>query len=231
VAETLSEDAGTNDADGLAAAELTALFRDDRFAGLLSAHDRVARRREAAEALAGGVRDGGAAEEALLDRLSRYSEPNIRVVRIEKTSDPLGATVKNEGDAVVVGRIIRGGTAEATGLLREGDEILEVNEVALRGKHVNEVRRMRELSLQTSFLIWPPFSRQVCDILARMTGTLTLLVVPARSLPPSAAGEHKSIMHVKAHIDYDPEDDPYMPCRELGLSFFKGDVLHVINQK
>jgi len=60
---------------------------------------------------------------------------------------------------------------------------------------------------------------------------LTLLVVPARSLPPSTSGEHKSIMHVKAHFDYDPEDDPYMPCRELGLSFFKGDILHVINQK
>jgi MAGUK p55 subfamily protein 5 len=55
-------------------------------------------------------------------------------VRIEKTNEPLGATVKNEGEAIVVGRIIRGGTAEASGLLHEGDEILEVNEVELRGK-------------------------------------------------------------------------------------------------
>jgi MAGUK p55 subfamily protein 5 len=47
-------------------------------------------------------------------------------VRIEKANDPLGATVRNEGEAVVVGRIIRGGTAEASGLLHEGDEILEV---------------------------------------------------------------------------------------------------------
>ena len=48
--------------------------------------------------------------------------------------------MKNEDDAVVVSRIIRGGTAEASGLLHEGDEILEVNEVPLRGKNVNEVR-------------------------------------------------------------------------------------------
>ena len=34
----------------------------------------------------------------------------------------------------------------------------------------------------------------------------------------------------QAHIDYDPEDDPYVPCRELGISFQKGDILHVINQ-
>ena len=39
----------------------------------------------------------------------------------------------------MVGRIIRGGMAEASGLLHEGDEILEVNEVDLRGKNVNEV--------------------------------------------------------------------------------------------
>ncbi len=41
-------------------------------------------------------------EEALLERLARYSEPNVKVVRVEKTSEPLGATVKNEGEAVVV---------------------------------------------------------------------------------------------------------------------------------
>ena len=37
-------------------------------------------------------------------------------------------------------------------------------------------------------------------------------------------------MHVRAHFDYDPEDDVYIPCRELGLSFRKGDVLHIIAQ-
>ena len=46
-----------------------------------------------------------------------------------------------------------------SGLLHEGDEILEVNEVELRGKNVNEV----------------------CDILAMMTGTLTMLVVPVQA--------------------------------------------------
>ena len=53
--------------------------------------------------------------------------PSIQIVRIEKTSEPLGATVRNEDEAVVVGRIMRGGTAEASGLLHEGDEVLEVS--------------------------------------------------------------------------------------------------------
>lgn len=35
---------------------------------------------------------------------------------------------------------------------------------------------------------------------------------------------------MRALFTYDPEDDLYIPCRELGLSFMKGDILHVINQ-
>lgn len=37
-------------------------------------------------------------------------------------------------------------------------------------------------------------------------------------------------MHVRAYFDYDPSDDPFLPCRELGLCFQKGDILHVISQ-
>lgn len=37
-------------------------------------------------------------------------------------------------------------------------------------------------------------------------------------------------MHFRANFDYDPEDDMYIPCRELGLSFMKGDILHIINK-
>ena len=35
-------------------------------------------------------------------------------------------------------------------------------------------------------------------------------------------------MHLRALYDYDPEDDPYIPCRELGISFLRGDILHAI---
>lgn len=72
--------------------------------------------------------------------------------------------MRNEGDAVMIGRVVRGGAAEKTGLLHQGDEVLEVNGVAMRGKSVNEV----------------------CDILAAMTGTLTFFVVPAGKtvIPP-----------------------------------------------
>lgn len=40
---------------------------------------------------------------AIADR--RYGEDNIKIIKIEKSTEPLGATVKNEGDAVVVGKL------------------------------------------------------------------------------------------------------------------------------
>jgi len=186
------------------ALELAAILRKESLEGLLYVHDKLGERYCLLNSLG--------EEDVILDRVSHYAEPNIKVVKLEKTSEPLGATVKNEGEAVVVGRIIRGGAADRSGLLHEGDEILEVNEVELRGKNVNEV----------------------CDILGGMTGTLTMLVVPvpapgavdASTLRPKAP-----ILHLKAQIDYEAEDDQYVPCRELGISFHKGDILHVINQE
>jgi MAGUK p55 subfamily protein 5 len=47
--------------------------------------------------------------------------------------------VRNDGERVIVGRVVKGGIAEKSRLLHEGDEILEVNGVDLRGKSVSEV--------------------------------------------------------------------------------------------
>ncbi|KAM4666778.1 protein PALS1 isoform 2-T11 [Amazona ochrocephala] len=64
---------------------------------------------------------------------------------------------------------------------------------------------------------------------ADMHGTLTFVLIPSQQSKPPPAKE--TVIHVKAHFDYDPSDDPYVPCRELGLSFQKGDILHVISQE
>jgi len=184
-----------------AAQELAAILRKESLEGLLYVHDKLAERYSLLNSLG--------EDDVILDRVSHYAEPNIKVVKLEKTSEPLGATVKNENESVVVGRIIKGGAADRSGLLHEGDEILEVNEVELRGKNVNEV----------------------CDILARMTGTLTMLVVPVSAHNNDSTLPAKpAVVHLKAQIDYEAEDDNYVPCRELGISFHKGDILHVINQ-
>lgn len=36
---------------------------------------------------------------------------------------------------------------------------------------------------------------------------------------------------VRALFDYDPEDDPAIPCKLAGLAFTRGDVLQVVCQE
>ena len=67
-----------------------------------------------------------------------------------------GATVRNEGDRVVIGRVVKGGAAERSGQLHPGDEVLEVNGLKLKGKSVHDI----------------------CDTLCQMTGTLTFVIIP-----------------------------------------------------
>lgn len=59
---------------------------------------------------------------------------------------------------------------------------------------------------------------EVCQVLGALSGTLCVVLAPRRvtsRAPPS----HR-VLHVRAHFDYDPEDDVYIPCRELGESIF-----------
>ncbi|XP_019940708.1 protein PALS1 [Paralichthys olivaceus] len=176
--------------------ELHSLLSDTHIQSLLLAHDSIAETEMQPEALP-----------AEGETLTQWGGETVKIVRIEKAQDiPLGATVRNEMDSVVISRIVRGGAAERSGLLSEGDEILEINGIEIRGKDVN----------------------QVFDILADMHGLLTFVLIPSNQSKPPPVKE--SVIHVKAHFDYDPSDDPYVPCRELGLSFQKGDILHIISQ-
>ncbi|XP_044025613.1 MAGUK p55 subfamily member 5b isoform X1 [Siniperca chuatsi] len=153
------------------------------------------------------VHDSVAVHEMAEENETQYIGETVKLVRLEKARDtPLGATVRNDMDSVVVSRVVKGGMAESSGLLSEGDEILEINGISIRGKHVNEVH----------------------DLLQQMQGTLTFLLIPSSQIKP--APHRQTVMHVRAYFDYDPSDDPFVPCRELGLSFQKGDILHVISQ-
>ncbi|XP_075386793.1 protein PALS1 isoform X1 [Tenrec ecaudatus] len=179
--------------------ELTALLSAPHIQALLLAHDKVAEQEMQLEPMT---------DERVYESIGQYGTEVVKIVRIEKARDtPLGATVRNEMDSVIISRIVKGGAAEKSGLLHEGDEVLEINGIAIRGKDVNEV----------------------FDILSDMHGTLTFVLSPNQHIKPPAPKE--TVIHVKAHFDYDPSDDPYVPCRELGLSFQKGDILHVISQE
>lgn len=70
---------------------------------------------------------------------------------------------------------------------------------------------------------------EVCELLGAMSGTLTFLVVPAGLAAPRPRHRDTNVLHVKAHFDYDPEEDIYIPCRELGnligIFYFSGTII------
>ncbi|XP_075048587.1 protein PALS1 [Mixophyes fleayi] len=178
--------------------ELTDLLNTPHIQALLLAHDKVAEQEMMPEYVS---------ENDFHENIVKYGDETVKIVRIEKARDiPLGATVRNELDSVIISRIVKGGAAEKSGLLHEGDEILEINGIEIRGKDVNDV----------------------FELLAEMHGTLSFVLIPSQQARPPPTRE--TVVHVKAHFDYDPTDDPYVPCRELGLSFQKGDILHIISQ-
>uniref|UniRef100_A0A2C9JVM2 MAGUK p55 subfamily member 5 n=1 Tax=Biomphalaria glabrata TaxID=6526 RepID=A0A2C9JVM2_BIOGL len=144
--------------------------------------------------------------EPLDSPLVQFGEDSVRIVHLEKTTEHLGATVKNEGESVIIARIVKGGAAEKSGLLHEGDEILEVNGVDMRGKNINDVSEM----------------------LANMSGTIRFMIIPSHHPAQENVQQSNKVMHLRALFTYDPEDDPYIPCRELGISFLRGDILHAI---
>lgn len=178
--------------------ELNDLLSTPHIQALLLAHDKVAEQEMMPESIS---------EDTFYENIGQYGDEMVKIVRIEKAKDiPLGATVRNELDSVIISRIVKGGAAEKSGLLHEGDEILEINGIEIRGKDVNDV----------------------FELLAEMHGALSFVLIPSQQSKPPPARE--TVIHVKAHFDYDPTDDPYVPCRELGLSFQKGDILHIISQ-
>lgn len=78
----------------------------------------------------------------------------------------------------MIGRIVKGGVAEKSGLLHEGDEILEVNDVPLRGKTINEVSEMLAGMVGAlQFVIAPsemePTNSELTDRMVRTNNILT----------------------------------------------------------
>lgn len=66
----------------------------------------------------------------------------LRVVRLMKGDEPLGATAKICDDgSLVVARIIKGGAADRSGLIHINDRIVEVNGIRAKPNNV-EVRIM-----------------------------------------------------------------------------------------
>uniref|UniRef100_A0A3P9N3Y6 MAGUK p55 subfamily member 7-like n=1 Tax=Poecilia reticulata TaxID=8081 RepID=A0A3P9N3Y6_POERE len=96
---------------------------------LLRTHDSVAKR------------DFEPALLPLPDDAMEEDEESVKIVSLVKTKEPLGATIKKDKStgAIVVARIMRGGSADKSGLIHEGDELKEVNGVSLEHRKPKEI--------------------------------------------------------------------------------------------
>lgn len=133
-------------------------------------------------------------------------EETVKIVQLVKSNEPLGATIKTceVTGKIVIARIMHGGAADRSGLIHVGDEVCEVNGISVEGKTPNCVLK----------------------ILQNSEGTITFKIVPA----DSKGGIRESKVRVRAHFSYKAADDPYIPCKEAGLDFTNGDVLHIVSQ-
>ncbi|XP_040289571.1 MAGUK p55 subfamily member 6 isoform X2 [Bufo bufo] len=128
----------------------------------------------------------------------------IRMVGIHKRAgEPLGVTFKVENHNLVIARILHGGMIDRQGLLHVGDIIKEVN-----GHEVgNNPKELQEL-------------------LKSISGSVTLKILP--SYKDAVTPQQ---VFVKCHFDYNPFNDNLIPCKEAGLKFSKGEILHIVNRE
>uniref|UniRef100_A0A8C5GPS9 Membrane protein, palmitoylated 7b (MAGUK p55 subfamily member 7) n=1 Tax=Gouania willdenowi TaxID=441366 RepID=A0A8C5GPS9_GOUWI len=137
---------------------------DRPFQSLLYVHDAVAQR------------DFEPALPSVPDDVLEEDEDSVKIVSLVKTKEPLGATIKRDEStgAIVVARIMKGGPADKSGLIHEGDDFPKCN------SKLNH----KDLFLQ---------------------------------------------LFVRALFDYDPVEDPTIPCQDAALAFKRGNILQIVS--
>ncbi|KAF3691845.1 MAGUK p55 subfamily member 6 Dlgh4 protein P55T protein associated with Lin-7 2 [Channa argus] len=128
----------------------------------------------------------------------------VRMIDIQKKpGEPLGVTFRVERGEMVVARILHGSSIDRQGMLHTGDIIREVNG--------------REVSTNP---------HELQELLRNSSGSIILKVVPSyRETPPLPQ------VYLKPHFNYNPATDNLIPCKEAGLGFSRGDILHVVNKE
>lgn len=122
-----------------------------------------------------------------------------------------------------------GGAADRSGLIHVGDEVIEVNNINVEGKTPADVLQIlvNKLPMPSSvhYIIIVSQYNHV-NFQQNSDGVITFKLVPT----DGKLGQRESKVRVKAYFDYNPDNDPYIPCKEAGLGFNRGDILHIVSQ-
>ncbi|XP_073901602.1 MAGUK p55 subfamily member 3 isoform X2 [Castor canadensis] len=206
--------------------ELLQLLSTPHLRAMLMVHDTVAQKNfdPVLPPLPDNIDEDFDEESVKIVRLVKNKEPLVRAAhfsslpfpcisspRRELGRDPpevfRGATIRRDehSGAVVVARIMRGGAADRSGLVHVGDELREVNGIAVLHKRPEEISQ----------------------ILAQSQGSITLKIIPATQ-EEDCFKESKVFMRALFH--YDPREDRAIPCQEAGLPFQRRQILEVVSQ-
>lgn len=135
----------------------------------------------------------------------------VKIVRLMRNGEPLGATIKCAPDgAVLVARILKGGVADRCAAIEVGDRVIEVNGVPVGGKQPQEI----------------------VQLLATSDRIVTFKLVPVDANGAHASGINGASvepLRVRALFDYNPFTDGRHPCAEAGLTFRRGDILELVD--
>uniref|UniRef100_A0A8D3BEH4 Protein associated with LIN7 2, MAGUK p55 family member a n=1 Tax=Scophthalmus maximus TaxID=52904 RepID=A0A8D3BEH4_SCOMX len=184
-----------------AAAELAKILQEPHFMSLIEAHDKVA-------AKCYEMPHATANSNVLLTS-SLMPADAVRMIGIQKRAgEPLGVTFRVEQGEMVIARILHGSSIDRQGMLHTGDIIREVN-----GRQVGS----NPCELQ--------------ELLRDCSGSITLKVLPSYRDTPAPPQVRKRNVYLKPHFNYNPATDNLIPCKEAGLAFSKGDILHVVNKE
>ncbi|KAA0705528.1 MAGUK p55 subfamily member 3 [Triplophysa tibetana] len=134
-------------------------------------------------------------------------EDSVKIVRLVKNKEPLGATIRRDDStgSVIIARIMKGGAADRSGLVHVGDELREVNGVSVMNKRPDEISQL----------------------LSQSQGSITLKIIPAIKEEDML---RESKVYMRALFEYIPLEDKATPCQEAGLPFKRGDILQVVSQ-
>jgi len=183
--------------------ELYQILRSPHLQSLLSSHDLIASK-EFVPKLEG------------IPTEVDEDEETVKIVQLVKSQDTLsgeknaepivGATIKAEESTgrILIARVMHGGAADRSGLISVGDEVIEVNGMNVEGNTPNDVLK----------------------ILQEAEHTITFKLVPSVGKPLL----RESRVRLKALFNYNPQEDKYIPCKEAGLGFVKGDIIHIVSQ-
>ncbi|RWS25361.1 MAGUK p55 subfamily member 7-like protein [Leptotrombidium deliense] len=139
-------------------------------------------------------------------------EDTVKIVQVIKNKEPLGATVCIDiNGSVSIARVLFGGAAHRSGLIQVGDQIYEVNGIVLRGLSPLDIISILEKECRSY--------------------SISFKLIPGEYGGYNKVENKESNVRVRTHFDYLPWKDEYHPCPKAGISFKKGDILHVVNQE